>query len=521
MQIVAFAILGLIFLIAGFILQFVLPELQIIGWGVMLVGVILLATSFIIEFRRVRSALVSRRGKFSASTTIMVSVFAGIILLVNAVSANFYKPFDYSGLTQFTLTSQTRDVLKNVTEPIDVLCFFVPNVPNVDSSYQNMYVTARSYAPALLKEYQNYTNKLNVIVIDPDQHPEEARKYGIANEYYYQSVIFQTKQGGILVSAPQIYSEAENAFTSAILQVTGIKQKTVYFLSGHGEGDPTDTTSAGFKDAYTVLRNNLFQVNSLDMASSPQIPEDCAVLVIAGPKTKMTDGEKQIIADYLKNYGSAVFLTNPDSPDDIAQLLEPWGMKVDTGIVIDPTSYVSPDKDTPLIDSTHNGFGMTTLYFPGATGLEMGTAPDGMDIKGEIITSSDAWMTDNYDATKAPEYDASKDIKGPFSIGALISPSQPSDSTKTALPGPRIYVIGDSDFATNNNFYNSDNGYLFTSLVSDLAGGKALVTIDRKVVQTRRLILTVEKSRFMNISSIALLPGLLLVIGVIVWWRRR
>lgn len=523
MQIAAFAILGLVSLAIGFILQLVLPELRYIAWGIIGLGVILIAGSLILEFRRVRTALVSRRGKFSASTTILVSTFIGIILLANAVSASFYRTFDFSSLAQFTLTTQTKDVLSKIEIPINVYCFFVPSVPNVDSSYQDIYVMARSYAPALLSEYMNYTNKLKISLVDPDQHPEEARKYGVTNEYLYQSVVFETTQGYRVVTAGEIYSQAENSFTSAILEVTGIKQKKVYFLTGHGEADPTDTSSVGYDYARRALQDNLYLVSTLDLLTIPAVPDDCAALIVAGPQTKMADSELQALADYLKKNGQVFFMTNPGSPDDIAKLLAPWGVDVKNGTVIDPTSYATPNQDSPMIDRDHNYFStMPSVYFPGATAIvAQDTPPTGMQVSPMLITSFDAWMTDKYDPTANQNYDATKDSGGPFYIGVFIFPAQPTDQNAQPVAGPIIAVIGDSDFATNKNFFSGNNGDLFTNIASGFAAGKQLVSINRLVLQTRKLLLTPEKSRFMNISSIALLPVLVLVIGVIVWWRRK
>ena len=85
----------------------------------------------------------------------------------------------------------------------------------------------------------------------------------------------------------------------------------------------------------------------------------------------------------------------------------------------------------------------------------------------------------------------------------------------------RVAVIGDSDFASANNFHNGANSALFLSVVSWLTAGDDLITIDRKVLVTRRLILNPEQARFLHLSSIGLLPLLLLIGAVAVWWRRR
>ena len=82
----AFALLGLVSLFAGFVLMLVLPELRILVWGILALGVALMAIAVVVDFRRLRGALASRRGKLGVGTSAMVSLFVGIVLLVNAIS---------------------------------------------------------------------------------------------------------------------------------------------------------------------------------------------------------------------------------------------------------------------------------------------------------------------------------------------------------------------------------------------------------------------------------------------------
>ena len=520
MQIAVFAIMGVVALVTGLILMLVLPGLGYIALGIIGLGIILVAGAAIIEFRRVRSAVTSKRGKFSTSTTILVSVFAGIILLTNAIGVWKYHRFDFTGLSRFTLTSQTKDVLTKLDQPVDVICFFVPN---------DQY-GAGAYAASLLTEYQTYTSKLIISRIDPDEHPEQARKYGIQE---YQTVVFLTQKGVRLVTPSMIISEAEHAFTSAILEVTGQVQRKVYFLTGHGEASPLDTDSPGYSDVRNGLLDNLYQVDFLDLVATPAIPKDCAALIIAGPRNPMTDGERQIIADYLNNLGSVMFLTDPGSTDDIARLMAPWGIAVMQGTVIDPSSYTAPSKDSPTVPRTRDYLQLNTVYFPGVTALlPTPSAPKEVSIVPLVYTSKDAWMEKDYTPQTNPKYDEGTDFKSPGSgivMGALITQAeiqtQNQDGTTTGsgkyYDAPSIVIIGDSDFATNKHFVNGDNSTFFLTLVNYLAAGKELISIDRKVLQTRRLILTPEKARFLNISSIGLLPAIVLAIGIAVWWQRR
>jgi ABC-type uncharacterized transport system involved in gliding motility auxiliary subunit len=82
-------------------------------------------------------------------------------------------------------------------------------------------------------------------------------------------------------------------------------------------------------------------------------------------------------------------------------------------------------------------------------------------------------------------------------------------------------VIGDSDFASNRHFRNGNNSDLFLNAINWLAEGEEIISVDRKVLPLRRLIMNPEETRFLHFSSIGLLPLILLVIGAVVWWRRR
>ncbi|MBN1685350.1 MAG: hypothetical protein JW852_01790, partial [Spirochaetales bacterium] len=85
----------------------------------------------------------------------------------------------------------------------------------------------------------------------------------------------------------------------------------------------------------------------------------------------------------------------------------------------------------------------------------------------------------------------------------------------------RLVVVGDSDFAANQHFQNGNNSDLFLNAVNWLTQGEEIISVDRKVLPARRLILDPEEERFLHVSSIGLLPLLLIIAAGYVWWRRR
>ena len=116
------------------------------------------------------------------------------------------------------------------------------------------------------------------------------------------------------------------------------------------------------------------------------------------------------------------------------------------------------------------------------------------------------------------------DEAGPFYIGLAVRPSvqvlqelqDPSQSE-----GPFIVAIGDSDFASNTNFYQGSNSDFFLNAVNWLAGDVSLVEIRPKPFQFRRLVLDEDQRDFVQYSSYLLLPVAMVLMAAVVWWRRR
>jgi ABC-type uncharacterized transport system involved in gliding motility auxiliary subunit len=220
-----------------------------------------------------------------------------------------------------------------------------------------------------------------------------------------------------------------------------------------------------------------------------------------------------------------MILTNPDSPTEIKQLLSSWGVDIVDGTVIDPSSYVTPSIDSPIVPRIRNFFGLAETYFPGATAIIPQEETEDKIMKQPLVwTSQDSWLEKDFNTFEEPEFDEGTDQRGPLALGILIAAAaadggegEVTEETKLT----RLVVLGDSDFASNQHFYNGNNGDLFLNSVELLTAGTELISIERKVLPFRRLVVGPEVARFINYSSTSLLPLLVLITGVIIWWRRR
>jgi ABC-2 type transport system permease protein len=507
------AILGLVALIAGLVLMLSLPEIRIAGLSLMGVGVVLLAIVVVLDFRRVRRAVTGRRGRLNLATGVMSIVFIGIIVVANGISVGNYRRVDTSSLEQFTLTPQTVKVLKDIQTPVKVTAYFVPEDKDT--------LGIVDYLTSLLSEYKSNTTELAIQYVDPDQHPDQANKYGITE---YQTVVFESGDRRRLVPPSQYVTvddagvvsgiQSEHAFTSAILEVTGVAQKKVYFLTGNGEG----SINSNFSKVKEALLDDLYLVGELNLITDPNIPGDCAALIIVAPQYSLTAEVMLTIQLFLLNGGQVMILTNPDSKSDFKTIINPWGVEIGEGTIVDPSSSVAPHADMPVVPYNRNYFYLPSVYFPGATAIiPKDNVSSGIIINPLVWTDSSAWLDKNFTADTTPVFDSNTEKMEPLRIGVLIA--YPVDTSGTKYM--RMVIIGDSDFASNENFDNANNGDLFLSSVRWLSEETSLISIHRNVQPFRRLVVTASQENFITYSSMGLLPVILLVVAGVLWWRRR
>jgi ABC-type uncharacterized transport system involved in gliding motility auxiliary subunit len=89
----------------------------------------------------------------------------------------------------------------------------------------------------------------------------------------------------------------------------------------------------------------------------------------------------------------------------------------------------------------------------------------------------------------------------------------------------RLVVIGDADFASNGVLSSVSGGIgnvdLFMNSIGWLAQEEALISIRPKEAVDRTVLMTPPQARAVIYSSILFLPGLVLLAGAYIWWKRR
>ncbi len=519
------AVVGVVGVAAGGIIFLTVDELRTFSVSVLIIGIILLAVALVLSPRAVAMFLAGRQGRYGVNVIVMTIAFFAIAILVNFLFFRNTTRFDVTATRALTLSAQTLKILDELETDVRANAFFVED--------DSRTAFARDQAEDLLNEFERNSSRFTYRFIDPQLRRTVATQYDVTE---FPSVVFEDLTESRIQKIPSI---TEQAFVTGILVATGVEQKVVYFLTGHDEASETRDPITGVIDddgfdlALDGIRRDNYAVIPLNLKQIEQVPDNAAVLLIAGPRQNLDQQESQALVDYIKRGGSVVALLDPDPPGSFAFVFQTWAIGFGTESIADAVSNVGGELLTPMIQRTNGQFPSSELtrvgiadkigvaFFPEVTSVGL-TVPRA-DLTSEIsfaplaLTTPASWLEANPESVI---FDIGDELRGPFAVAAAVEASMTADETERHLPA-KLVVFGDSDFAKNKFFSSSQNGDLLLNSVNWLAEDFELISIRPKLIPFRELVVNTRERDFIKWSSWFLPPAVMVVLGGIVWWRRR
>jgi ABC-type uncharacterized transport system involved in gliding motility auxiliary subunit len=478
------------------------------------IGVVLVAFYFITRPRdEIRQASNVRLAAQGANVFVIALAVIGIVAAVNYIAnRQFPQRFDVTANRTHTLSQQTIQVLRALTDTVQVTGFFTPST-----------IQDRQSAETLLKDYQAQSNKLVVQYVDPDANPALAQKYDNALP---GTVVFANRAG---TRTEKVYTFDENAFTNALLKVTQTQQPVVYFTTGHGEYGANDSNTTGMSAIVDTLTQLNYRVQPLNLVTiSNTLPADTRALVIAGPSKPFSPDNEKLVTDYLNKGGRVLVLADPNTSVGLTDTLKAWGLRLEDNLVLDPARNYLGNAPIPVFTQFPNSpvtknleqFG---VFFPGARAITE-TNVTGKTATALFTTTDQACAKTDLAKLQQQQQIGCEDgdPKGPFVLGYAVEGTSAGASSDAPA---RLVVIGSAAFATNRWMSQQDaigNQQLFLNTINWLAGQEQLIAIPPRNTDTRPLAtLTGGEVNLIAGTSILLLPLAALLIGGLLWWRRR
>lgn len=484
----------------------------------------------------------ARRWGIAFNVLALTLAVLAVLVMANYLSTRHSQRWHVSTNTRIELSASSVAFLHTVTNAVDVTLYYDREAP-----FYNDFVD-------LLREYHSVNPNIKIHQIDPVREPSAAQvfkaqyaRYGLISA---SNVIFdcagrvKVVPGNTLISTildslgndPEtdrpiyyrkpVQSNAELAFSAAILAVTSPKPLMACFLQGNGEPDPADIKGPdGYGRFTSILQRNYIEVARLNLAGTNTVPEDCNVLIIVAPSQPsgpMPDWELKKIEDYLTRSPQNARLlalfncSSAQRPTGLESVLAKWRVNVVPDIVVDPDSLDPARKDFRVRVSDHPavnpilGIGLNmTLPRPIWPVAPPKGEADGPKVEMIAGTGPNAFLaTDQTNTNRYP---------------VMVAVDQGTVKGLSTDRGvTRMIVAGDTFFLSNAQIESGGNQDFVTSAVNWLLDRPLLFKgLGPRPITPYRINMTRLQMQAAEWILLAAVPGGILLLGALVWLRRR
>ena len=463
--------------------------------------------------------------KNGSYSMIMTVVFAAAIVVINMIVGKIpskYTQIDVSDSGLYSIGDETKKALKELDK--DVTIYQI-----AQSGYEDENISS------LLKRYEDESKHIKVKVKDPVVNPKFVSDY-TDEQVSSNSLIIESGERSNVVNYSDMYEssldyntysyqttefDGEGQITSAIGYVTSENLPVLYTLEGHGE----KSLSADLKDS--IEKANI-DVQELNLLTEESVPEDADCLIIISPTTDISSAEKDAVLKYLENGGKAMIFSDYADAElkNFDAILENYGVKRAEGLVFEGDAqhyamqmpyYLVPEVESTEASSEAAASDYLTLA-PFAQGIQkLDDVRDTVNIESILTTSDSAYSKTNMNSSQIEKEEG--DVDGPFDIGVSITESL-ADGKETQLVYYSTANIIDSQI---NQMVSGGNQQLVMESLKWLADTEesASVSIPSKSLQVASLSLTEYDASFWKIWVIGIIPGVFLVLGFVIWFKRR
>lgn len=473
---------------------------------------------------------------------LFLALFGGL----NYIALNHSWRFDLTQSRQRSLSAETKSYLEGLERDVKIIVTLTD-----DKDHEQ---TAQAYRDitGLLREYTYATQsstkgKITVREVDVYQNRKEAEELKLEPD----TVVLVCGDHQRVMKLPEFYRvnfrdakphkesfTAEAALTAGILDVSSAEKKKIYFLAGHGEMRPDDVNRVrGLSELGVELAQRNYDIAGLDLSLTRKIPDDAdhGLIIIAAPQSRFQPAEVEMLRNFLQTRaGRVIVMVEPTRPHGLNDLFLDWGIIVYDKVIFDPDPRSLTENNDlmlwtfapdPVSHITENlvSYTLPVVVGPGALVVsdDLGrSANDGLRVKSLVFTSESAWGESDY-RSGGHEYTPGQDLKGHLGVMVISERMQPANNLPLSVRGGRLAVFGTGDLVTNNRISTAGNLNLFLATVGWASDRDTKLNIPPRPIQRFQLSLSQEELMRLRFGLLLGVPGVIALVGFIVYWTRR
>ena len=457
-----------------------------------------------------------KRIKYGTYSTVVAMIFLAILVMINLVVGQFNRSFDTTKDKLFGLSSETQQVLDNMTSKVTI--YTTSKTGSSDSIGDRVEQVLTQY------KQKSKVGSLNVENIDLYLHPDFAKNYNSEDKPVSTGSIIVVSNDKYRVISESDYYDSENgqfsiesAITSAIQFVDAEELPAVYFVTGHGEAEPENFSSLSKQMSlanYSVKTINLLEDN---------IPTDCAVLMITPCSRDYSDVEAQKVKDYLTSAGRVYCIIggiDTANCKNLMGIINSYGLTVNSGYIYegDENSYMMyPYAVLPTVTEnditsqiTEKGYKVLTVASQALENTEI--KKKDVEINPLLTTSKKSYIKEGENTAVSKE---NGDKSGPFNVA--VSVNDKSNNSKLIVTGCSYYLVEPN----TDSMVNGANSTFVISGLNWLNDQSDNIYISPKDIMTETIVVDEASASKLKILAWAVIPAIIFVIGFAVWAVRR
>jgi len=453
--------------------------------------------------------LKARQTKYVAYLITYVLVVIAVITVANVLADRYNKSYDSTSNKRYSLSDQTAKIVKGLKQDATIRYF--------------NHSTRFDQGKDLLDEYANLSPKVHVKYLDADKNPEDLA-LGVKN-YENTAVV------AIGNSKEEAASMTEEGITGAFIRLLKSSTRTVCFVQGSGEHQIDDSDKEGFSKFKGELAKDNYQTKSIDLLQKAEVPAECTTLVLGGPTHDYLQPQVDAIKTYVENGGRAFFMVDPplkmgrlEIADNgpLTDLLAGWGVTPAKDLILDMSSIgqlmglgpqvalVTSYSSQPIV----SGLKGNATGFPISRSLDI-KSTDKTTVE-KLFDSSTSSLATSDLSSPAVNIRDPKNKSGPLTLAAAGTYNTGKENSQG-----RFVVVGCSGWASNRFIDFNGNGDLAMNAVNWLSSDEDMISIRPKPEENRNITMTRSQFNVVLATSQFVLPLIVVVAGIAVWWKRR
>ena len=495
-----------------------------------------------------------QRFQIGLNVLIQVCVVTLIIVLLNYLSFRHFKRWDYSRDKKFALSSQTRNLLAHLKKPVRAVIFFsgaaeiVPDLQALMREYE--FASKKKFTAEYVDPYRSLTRAQelqtkykfganeSILILDYDSRSKFVNAGDMVDVEQPDQMSMMAGQ-----TQPRIKAfKGEQAITSALLELTEGKPNKVYLTGGHGEPDIKSPDLKLF--AESLQRQNI-EAATLNLLNVSAIPEDARSLIICGPKYDLSEVEIRLLNGFWEKKGRVFILLNPFARTPrLTAWLHEQGVVPQEDRVIGLGNFMGlDDNGNPKITKgtikdagfvVQNSHTKMTKDLEGTSKRLLG-ATQSLNIDKAQVQIAKLQMMPLLDSVEGfwgetdltgddtqAGFDPKKDHMGPLHL-ALAVEKGGVDDDRVKVETSRLIVIGNAELLglNANRLSEGVSIDLAVNALNWLLDREELIGIPAKEKKNVILQLEDKQLRSIGIAVMAIIPGIVALLGLLNWSQRR